>query len=137
MADTPIPSESQARDSGRLILPGAILTWLSVWAALRFGVAPPIPGSVMNLYLKAGIDCAKPGHVVSRFGDSGSIPTLREGPTVANDESVRESRRGQLVVLVDLRAQEIAVLKESRALPSERQIGVGPDQPVVLSLEFV
>lgn len=28
-----------------------ILTWLTVWAALRFGVQPPIPGSVMGLYL--------------------------------------------------------------------------------------
>ncbi|HIG69647.1 MAG: cytochrome c [Myxococcales bacterium] len=28
-----------------------ILTWLTVWAVLRFGVQPPIPGSVMGLYL--------------------------------------------------------------------------------------
>ena len=35
----------------RLTLPLSILTWVAVWAALRFGVQPPIPGSVMNLYL--------------------------------------------------------------------------------------
>ncbi len=29
----------------------AVLTWLAVWAALRFGVQPPIPASVMGLYL--------------------------------------------------------------------------------------
>ena len=29
----------------------AILTWLAVWAALKFGVQPPIPLSVMGLYL--------------------------------------------------------------------------------------
>ena len=29
----------------------AILTWIAVWAALRFGVEPPIPASVMGLYL--------------------------------------------------------------------------------------
>lgn len=29
----------------------ATLTWLAVWAALRFGVQPPIPASVMGLYL--------------------------------------------------------------------------------------
>ena len=34
-----------------MILPGSILTWLGVWAALRFGVTPQIPGSVMNLYM--------------------------------------------------------------------------------------
>ena len=44
-------AEPQARTSGRLILPGSILTWIGVWAALRFGVQPPIPGSVMNLYM--------------------------------------------------------------------------------------
>ena len=36
---------------GRLTLPLSIFTWLAVWAALRFGVQPPIPGSVMGLYL--------------------------------------------------------------------------------------
>ena len=53
MAEQSIGAESQAqaRKCGRLILPGSILTWLVVWAALRFGVQPPIPGSVMNLYL--------------------------------------------------------------------------------------
>ena len=35
----------------RLTLPLSILTGVAVWAALRFGVQPPIPGSVMNLYL--------------------------------------------------------------------------------------
>ena len=49
MAESSI--ESQAERSGGLILPGSILTWLGVWAALRFGVTPPIPGSVMNLYM--------------------------------------------------------------------------------------
>ena len=44
-------AEPQTQTSGRLILPGSILTWLAVWAALRFGVQPPIPGSVMNLYM--------------------------------------------------------------------------------------
>ncbi len=33
------------------VFPLSILTWLAVWAALRFGVQPPIPGSVMGLYL--------------------------------------------------------------------------------------
>lgn len=36
---------------GRLVFPLSILTWLVVWAALKFGVQPPIPGSVMGLYL--------------------------------------------------------------------------------------
>ena len=31
--------------------PLAVLTWLAVWATLKFGVQPPIPGSVMGLYL--------------------------------------------------------------------------------------
>jgi mono/diheme cytochrome c family protein len=35
----------------RLALPLSILTWLAVWAALEFGVKPPIPGQVMGLYL--------------------------------------------------------------------------------------
>ena len=35
----------------RLTLPLSILTWLGVWAALRFGIQPPIPGQVMNLYM--------------------------------------------------------------------------------------
>jgi mono/diheme cytochrome c family protein len=35
----------------RLTLPLSILTWLAVWAALRFGIQPPIPGQVMNLYM--------------------------------------------------------------------------------------
>ena len=35
----------------RLTLPLSIFTWLAVWAALRFGVQPPIPGSVMGLYM--------------------------------------------------------------------------------------
>ncbi|MCZ6728058.1 MAG: cytochrome c [Acidobacteria bacterium] len=35
----------------RYTFPLAILTWLAVWAALRFGVQPPIPVSVMGLYL--------------------------------------------------------------------------------------
>ncbi len=35
----------------RYTFPLAILTWLAVWAALRFGVQPPIPASVMGLYL--------------------------------------------------------------------------------------
>ena len=35
----------------RQVLPLSVLTWLAVWAALRFGVQPPIPGSVMGLYL--------------------------------------------------------------------------------------
>ncbi len=35
----------------RVVLPLSILTWLAVWAALRFGVQPPIPGSVMGLYM--------------------------------------------------------------------------------------
>ena len=35
----------------RLTLPLSILIWVAVWAALRLGVQPPIPGSVMNLYL--------------------------------------------------------------------------------------
>ncbi len=33
------------------VLPLSILTWLAVWAALRFGVKPPIPGSVLGLYM--------------------------------------------------------------------------------------
>ncbi len=36
---------------GRLVFPISILTWLAVWAALKFGVQPPIPASVMGLYL--------------------------------------------------------------------------------------
>ena len=53
MAEQSIGTESQAQapKTGRGILPGSILTWLGVWAALRFGVQPPIPGSVMNLYM--------------------------------------------------------------------------------------
>ena len=35
----------------RLVLPLSILSWLGVWAALRFGVQPPIPGQVMGLYM--------------------------------------------------------------------------------------
>ena len=35
----------------RLVLPLSILTWLAVWAALRFVVQPPIPGQVMGLYM--------------------------------------------------------------------------------------
>ena len=35
----------------RLALPLSILTWLGVWAALKFGVQPPIPGQVMGLYM--------------------------------------------------------------------------------------
>ena len=35
----------------KLTLPLTVLTWLAVWAALTFGVQPPIPGSVMRLYL--------------------------------------------------------------------------------------
>jgi mono/diheme cytochrome c family protein len=35
----------------RLVFPFAILTWLVVWGALKFGVQPPIPASVMGLYL--------------------------------------------------------------------------------------
>ncbi|MGE4609723.1 MAG: hypothetical protein AAEJ52_23550, partial [Myxococcota bacterium] len=35
----------------RLTLPLSILTWLGVWAALKFGVQPPIPGQVMGLYM--------------------------------------------------------------------------------------
>lgn len=35
----------------RLALPLAILTWLAVWASLKFGVQPPIPGQVMGLYM--------------------------------------------------------------------------------------
>ncbi len=51
MAEESIATESQAQAGGRLILPGSILVWLGVWAALSFGVQPPIPGSVMNLYM--------------------------------------------------------------------------------------
>jgi mono/diheme cytochrome c family protein len=35
----------------RQALPLAIFTWLVVWAALTFGVRPPIPASVMGLYM--------------------------------------------------------------------------------------
>ncbi len=35
----------------RLALPLAALVWVAVWAALRFGVQPPIPGQVMGLYM--------------------------------------------------------------------------------------
>jgi mono/diheme cytochrome c family protein len=35
----------------RHTLPIAILTWLAVWAALKFGVQPPIPGQVLGLYM--------------------------------------------------------------------------------------
>ena len=35
----------------RLVFPLSILTWLAVWAALEFGVRPPIPGQVMGLYM--------------------------------------------------------------------------------------
>ena len=51
MAEESIGTEPQAQAGSRLILPGSILVWLGVWAALRFGVQPPIPGSVMNLYM--------------------------------------------------------------------------------------
>ena len=51
MSEESIATESQAQAGGRLILPGSILVWLGVWAALSFGVQPPIPGSVMNLYM--------------------------------------------------------------------------------------
>ncbi len=35
----------------RSVLPLSILTWLVIWAVLRFGVQPPIPGQVMGLYM--------------------------------------------------------------------------------------
>jgi len=35
----------------RRVLPLSILTWLGVWAALKFAVQPPIPGQVMGLYM--------------------------------------------------------------------------------------
>jgi mono/diheme cytochrome c family protein len=35
----------------RTVLPLSILAWLAVWSALTFGVQPPIPGSVMGLYM--------------------------------------------------------------------------------------
>ena len=35
----------------RLALPLSILTWLGIWAALKFGVQPPIPSQVMGLYM--------------------------------------------------------------------------------------
>jgi mono/diheme cytochrome c family protein len=35
----------------RPVLALSILTWLGVWAALEFGVRPPIPGQVMGLYM--------------------------------------------------------------------------------------
>ena len=35
----------------RPVLPLSIVTWLAVWAVLRFGVQPPIPGQVMGLYM--------------------------------------------------------------------------------------
>jgi mono/diheme cytochrome c family protein len=35
----------------RQAFPLAILIWLAVWGALTFGVQPPIPGSVMGLYM--------------------------------------------------------------------------------------
>ena len=35
----------------RQVFPLAILTWLAVWGALTFGVQPPIPISVMGLYM--------------------------------------------------------------------------------------
>lgn len=35
----------------RQVFPLAILTWVVVWAALTFGVQPPIPSSVMGLYM--------------------------------------------------------------------------------------
>ncbi len=35
----------------RPVLPLSILTWLVVWAALKFGGQPPIPGQVMGLYM--------------------------------------------------------------------------------------
>ncbi|NRA03166.1 MAG: hypothetical protein HRU00_11270, partial [Myxococcales bacterium] len=35
----------------RLALPAAVFVWLAVWAGLRFGVRPPIPGQVMGLYM--------------------------------------------------------------------------------------
>ena len=38
-------------DGRRLVFPLAILTWLAVWGALTFGVQPPIPSSVMGLYM--------------------------------------------------------------------------------------
>ena len=36
---------------GRYTFQLAVLIWVAVWAALRFGVQPPIPVSVMGLYL--------------------------------------------------------------------------------------
>ena len=35
----------------RVPWPLSIFTWLGVWAALKFGVQPPIPGQVMGLYM--------------------------------------------------------------------------------------
>ena len=35
----------------RLALPLPVLIWLGIWVALRFGVQPPIPGSVLGLYM--------------------------------------------------------------------------------------
>ena len=35
----------------RLALPLSVLIWLGIWVALRFGVQPPIPGSVLGLYM--------------------------------------------------------------------------------------
>ena len=35
----------------KLVLPLSTLCWLTVWAALKFGVQPPIPGQVMGLYM--------------------------------------------------------------------------------------
>ncbi len=35
----------------RLVLPLSVLTWLVIWVALRYGVQPPIPASVLGLYI--------------------------------------------------------------------------------------
>jgi mono/diheme cytochrome c family protein len=35
----------------RLVLPLSVAVWLAVFAALKLGVQPPIPGSVMGLYM--------------------------------------------------------------------------------------
>ncbi len=35
----------------RLTLPLSVLIWLGIWVGLRFGVQPPIPGSVLGLYM--------------------------------------------------------------------------------------
>ena len=35
----------------KLALPLSMITWIGIWAALKFGVQPPIPGQVMGLYM--------------------------------------------------------------------------------------